>query len=59
MPLQIRELQIRVTVDQPNGSSQPQPSSSASQTGNKDEKDAIANQCIEQVLDMLNNKKER
>ena len=59
MPLQIRELQIRVTVDQPTGSSQPQQTSPASQTSNKDEKEAIINQCIEQVLDMLNNKKER
>lgn len=59
MPLQIRELQIRVTVDQPNGSSQPQQASSTSSTNDKDEKDAIINQCIEQVLDMLNNKKER
>jgi hypothetical protein len=59
MPLQIRELQIRVTVDQPNGSSQPQQNSPASQTGDKNEKEAIINQCIEQVLDLLNNKKER
>lgn len=59
MPLQIRELQIRVTVDQPTGSSQPQQTSPDSQTGDKDEKEAIINQCIEQVLDMLNNKKER
>lgn len=59
MPLQIRELQIRVTVDQPNGSSQTQQTSSPSLTGDKDEKEAIINQCVEQVLDMLNNKKER
>jgi hypothetical protein len=59
MPLQIRELQIRVTVDQPEGTSQQQQTLSATQGGNKDEKEAIINQCIEQVLDMLNNKKER
>jgi hypothetical protein len=59
MPLQIRELQIRVTVDQPAGTSQPQQTTSSPKTGNKDEKEAIINQCIEQVLDMLNNKKER
>jgi hypothetical protein len=59
MPLQIRELQIRVTVDQPAGTSQPQQTSSAPQPGDKNEKEAIINQCIEQVLDILNNKKER
>lgn len=59
MPLQIRELQIRVTVDQPAGTSQPQQNSAASPTSNKDEKEAIINQCVEQVLDMINNKKER
>jgi hypothetical protein len=59
MPLQIRELQIRVTVDQPAGISQPQQTSATPQAGDKHEKEAIINQCIEQVLDMLNNKKER
>ena len=59
MPLQIKELQIRVTVDQPTGTSQPQQALSTQQSGDKNEKEAIINQCIEQVLDMLNNKKER
>ena len=59
MPLEIKELQIRVTVNQPAGQSQPQQASSAGQAGDKDDKEGIINQCIEQVTDMLNNKKER
>ena len=59
MPLQIKELQIRVTVDQPNGTSQPQQNLSAPAAGDKNDKEAIINQCIEQVLDVLSNKKER
>jgi hypothetical protein len=59
MPLEIKELQIRVTVNQPAGQSQPQQASTAPQAGDKDDKEGIINQCIEQVTDMLNNKKER
>lgn len=59
MPIEIRELQIRVTVNQPEG--QPQaPQAAARDAGpGGSEKELIINQCIEQVLEILNNKKER
>lgn len=59
MPLEIKELQIRVTVNQPQGQSQTAGVSSSVPNGDKNEKEAIINQCLEQVIDMLNNKKER
>ncbi|MEO6455355.1 MAG: DUF5908 family protein [Ginsengibacter sp.] len=59
MPLEIKELHIRVTVNQPEGKSSPQQASTTEPDGNKDEKEAIINQCVEQVIDLLNNKKER
>ena len=58
MPVEIRELQINVTVNQQNpgagGTSTP-----AAPDANGDEKKAIVNQCIEQVIEIFNNKKER
>jgi len=58
MPLEIRELQINVTVSQqdstPDGATRP-----ADSTGNGDEKRNLINQCIEQVIEIFNNKKER
>lgn len=57
MPLEIRELQIKVTVNEPTGQAgQPQV---AGASKDKDEKEAIINQCIEQVMTILNDKKER
>jgi hypothetical protein len=58
MPIEIRELTIKVTVDQPN----PQAQQSAGNTpgeGAKDDKDSILSQCVEQVLSIMKNKKER
>jgi|SoiMethySBSTD1v2_1073268.scaffolds.fasta_scaffold1080880_2 hypothetical protein len=58
MPLEIRELQIKVTVDQPQGqNAQPPNGSQGSKYMN--DKEAIINQCIDQVMEILNNKKER
>jgi hypothetical protein len=57
MPLEIRELQIKVTVDQPQGQ-KAQPQSEAA-PNDKNEKEAIINQCIDQIMEILNNKKER
>ena len=58
MPVEIKELQINVTVNQQNagaaGTSAP-----AAPDANGDEKKAIINQCIEQVIEIFNNKKER
>jgi hypothetical protein len=59
MPLEIRELHIRVSVNQEGGKSQTQQAPSSKAAGDKDDKEAIINQCIEQVVDMFNSKKER
>ena len=56
MPVEIKELQVRVTVNDPpegGGRTQGQPAPNAS------EKEAIINECIEQVMEILNSKKER
>ncbi len=57
MPIEIRELTIKVTVDQP--SPQAQPAGGGDQGGGGHDKDAVLAQCVEQVLTILNNKKER
>ena len=58
MPLEIRELHIRVTVNQPQQTSQ-QPNATPDKTVPEEEKEAIVSQCIDQVMDILNHKKER
>ena len=59
MPVEIRELQINVTVNQQGPGASAAPAGGASHEGGDDEKKAIINQCIEQVLEIFNNKKER
>lgn len=57
MPLEIKELQIKVTVND----QQPDRIASIAQ-GNqakKDEKKEMVQQCIDDVMDILNRKKER
>ena len=58
MPVEIRELQIRVTVNQPQ---QSQPAGTPAPEGDKaeDEKDSIITQCVDAVVTIMNNKKER
>jgi hypothetical protein len=58
MPLEIRELQIKVTVDQPQGQGSQQDGSSG-QPQDKSDKESVINQCIEQVMEILNKSKER
>ena len=58
MPVEIRELQINVTVNQQNASQAPSSKGGAPAGGDEDRKNLI-NQCIEQVMDIINNKKER
>jgi Family of unknown function (DUF5908) len=58
MPVEIKELHIRVTVNPPEGRS------SERQTGNADkssdgDRQAIIAECVEQVLEILQNKSER
>ncbi|MEO6548942.1 MAG: DUF5908 family protein [Ferruginibacter sp.] len=61
MPLEIRELQINVTVNQQGASGAAGTASNSASGGaaNADEKKALVNQCVEQVIDIINNKKER
>jgi len=56
MPIEIRELTIKVTVDQPSPKEK-QPAGGAG--GTKDDKDAILQQCVEQVLNIIKDKDER
>jgi hypothetical protein len=58
MPVEIRELQINVTVNQQNAAGTPPPAEGNAAGGEQDKKNLI-NQCIEQVMDIINNKKER
>ncbi|XZF12939.1 DUF5908 family protein [Chitinophagaceae bacterium MMS25-I14] len=58
MPIEIRELYIKVTVDDPTPGARDN-SSSASTPGSNTANDAIVEKCIEQVMDIINNKKER
>ncbi|MFZ2448935.1 MAG: DUF5908 family protein [Methylovulum miyakonense] len=60
MPIEIKELHIRVSVTapQPNG----QPDSGKTGSGGApghDDKEAIVAECVEQVLQILQNKMER
>jgi hypothetical protein len=57
MPLEIKELQISVTVNdqQQKEAAMAAPGSQES----KDEKKAMLQQCIDNVMDILNSKKER
>jgi hypothetical protein len=57
MPLEIRELQITVTVNQ-----QQAKEAAAAAPGSqdaKDEKGDIMKQCIDDIMNIINNKKER
>jgi len=57
MPLQIRELHISVTVNQPK---QGKPAADAVEPNKaEDEKDALIAQCVDEILDIINHKKER
>lgn len=58
MPVEIRELHIRVTVNQPQ---QSQPSGAPAPEGDKaeDEKDSIIAQCVDEVITIIKNKNER
>lgn len=58
MPVEIKELQIKVTVNQPNApAGRPAPETGPGK--DKDDKRDLINQCIEQVMEILENKKER
>jgi hypothetical protein len=59
MPIEIKELHIRVTVNPPpsgGGSTQTAPAPAAAGGANKD---ALVAECVEQVLQILQQKRER
>jgi hypothetical protein len=58
MPVEIRELQINVTVNQQNAASEA-PRAEGNAGGGEQDKKNLINQCIEQVMDIINTKKER
>ena len=64
MPIEIRELHIRVVVNtpqrgQPSGGPSVATGVSDIVSGGDDERDAIVAECVEQVLQILQNKTER
>ncbi|WCT10380.1 DUF5908 family protein [Mucilaginibacter jinjuensis] len=61
MPLEIRELHIKVTVNQPQGG-EGTPAANGGGGGDKaaaTDKEKVIKQCIEEVMDIINNKNER
>jgi len=61
MPLEIRELNIRVNVNQPKASGGPGSSESVSEQSGleKTDTDKVVSNTTEQILEILANKKER
>ncbi|WP_162996304.1 DUF5908 family protein [Mucilaginibacter celer] len=58
MPIEIRELNIRVSVNQSPAEQDAKPSGSSGGGGGAD-KDEIIAECVEQILEILKNKNER
>jgi hypothetical protein len=56
MPIQITELNISVSVNQP-GTGHTEASPQASQAGGS--RESIVEECVEQIIKILNDKKER
>jgi hypothetical protein len=56
MPVEIREIIIRAVVTDTGGGAQPASSESTAESSGKEE---IINECVEQVLEILKNQKER
>ncbi|MFN0175735.1 MAG: DUF5908 family protein [Saprospiraceae bacterium] len=62
MPIEIRELHIKVVVPQKGGASAgsgTKPDASGQENGAANEKDEIIAECVEQVLSILKEKSER
>jgi hypothetical protein len=57
MPVEIKELHIRVAVDA--RPAQQAPARQTASSGNGADKDAIVAECVEQVLQIIQSKKER
>jgi hypothetical protein len=58
MPIEIRELHIRVSVGSEDGKQASGSQASAAGAGNVD-KNAVVAECVEQVMQILQSKKER
>ena len=62
MPIEIKELHIRVTVNAPQGVQQAgvKPVRAGNLNADEDnDKEAIVAECLEQIMEILKNKKER
>jgi hypothetical protein len=60
MPIEIKELHIRVSVNPPpSGSSAGDPKSPPAGAGSDEMRQAIVAECVEQVLQVLQTKSER
>jgi len=58
MPIEIRELLIRVTVNQPQAGGDQANPVTGRPTG-EDEKEALVAQCVEEALRIIHNEQER
>ena len=61
MPIEIKELHIRITVNAPENSSGQAPASAPAQPAGASaaDKEALVAECVEQVLQILQGKRER
>ena len=59
MPIEIKELQINVTVNQQSTNTSSPSSRVGAKPSDEEENKKIINQCVEQVMEILNNRKER
>lgn len=59
MPVEIRELIIKATVNQQQAEPTAQAYGDSVPGGRKDDRENLINQCVEQVLEILKNTKER
>jgi hypothetical protein len=59
MPIEIRELHIKVTVNQPQQASGKQSGEAAGKQSSPEAKDELVRHCIDEVLSIVTLKKER
>ena len=59
MPIEIKELHIRVAVNTAQSGQPPADQAAAAGVGGDDAKEAMVAECVEQVLRILENKMER
>jgi hypothetical protein len=59
MPIEIKELNIRINVNQNQPEQDAPPQQATAQTAGNNNKEEIIAECIEQVMDILKNKMDR